>query len=79
MDSLPPPWVLLQPLQGLLKGRPIPGHLEPRLAHEVDVVRVAVEAPGEFLDGEELGVVVLEHGGIFILAPRVQVHPYKGV
>jgi len=45
-------------LEGLLEGGSIAGHGEAGFSHEVDVVGMTVEAPGELLDGEELGVVV---------------------
>lgn len=55
--------VLLQPIEGGFERCPVAGHGESGAAHAVDVVGMAVEAPGEFLHGEELGVVVFQHGG----------------
>ena len=57
-EILPPVGILLQPLQGGFEGGAVAGHLEAGLLHEVNVVRMAIEPPGEFFDGEHLGVVV---------------------
>lgn len=50
--------VLFEPFDGGFEGGSIARHAEASLAHEIDVVRVATEAPGEFFYGEELGVVI---------------------
>ena len=46
-----PVGVLFEPLDGLFERGAIAWHAEASLAHEVNVVRVAAESPGEFFDG----------------------------
>ena len=53
-----PAWVRFEPFEGGLYCRSVAWHGEACLLHAVDVIGVAVEAPGEFFDREELGVVV---------------------
>lgn len=60
-QGLSPIGIVFEPLKGVFHGGSVAGHVEACLTHEVDVVRVPVESPGEFFDGEHLGVVVFEH------------------
>ena len=46
-----PVGVLFEPLDGLFERGAIAWHAEAGLAHQVDVVRVAAESPGEFFNG----------------------------